>query len=197
VRVGLAIACGFAAGLLQFGARVLLQTYALVGTGDANAGYAALAVLIAALLTVTLALGIVQLAVLTGRPGKVVPTGVALVVLGACAALLGPVTFFISVAIFAAACLYAVAAAADGRRIADAIAESCRIALSAPGPTVAALATLAAGAILGAIAGGLLASVAPLAGDLAAGLLGQFAVAYAGPRILATYLKLQPGAAGQ
>lgn len=196
MKVGPALACGVAAGLLQYGVRVVLQTYQLVGTGDANAGYAAFAVLVAGLLTVTIAAGVVQLAVLSGHPGKAVATGIALVVLGACAALLGPVTFFISVAIFAAACLYAIAAAAGGRRLADAIAESCRVALAAPGPTAAALVTLAVGVALGAIVGGLLAGVVPLVGDLAAGLLGQFAVAFAAPRVAATYLKLQPGAAG-
>ena len=193
MNVRLALAAGLVAGLLMFGVRETLATYQLVGSGDANAGYAAVAVLIAGMLIATIAAALGQLAVLSGRPGRTVPTGIAVLALGICSALLGPVTFFISLAMFAGACLYAIRAAADGRGMADAIAESCRVALAAPGPTAAAVGTIAGGIVAGAVVAQVLSSVLPLAGDLVAGILGQLAVGYAAPRMDATYLKLQPG----
>ena len=191
MNVRVALICGVVAGLLQFGVRKTLDTFVLVGSGDANAGYAAIAVLVAGLLLATIVAGIVQFAVLSGAPGRAAPTGVALSVLGACAALLGPVTFFVSVAIFAGACVYALLAAADGRSLSGAIAESCRVAIAAPGPTASACAVLAAGTVAGGLLGGLVASVVPLAGDLLAGIVGQVGVGYVAPRVAATYLKLQ------
>ena len=196
MNLRIALTLGVAAGLLMFAVRQLLATYQLVGSGDANAGYAALAVLIAGMLVAAIAATLGQFAILSGHPGRTVPTGIAVLALGVCAALLGPVTFFISMAIFAGACLYAMRAAADGRSMADAIAESCRLALAAPGPTAAAVGTIAVGIVTGAIVAQLLSGVLPLAGDLAAGVLGQLAVGYAAPRMAATYLKLQPGPEG-
>jgi len=193
MNVRIALTFGVAAGLLMFGVRQLLATYQLSGSGDANVGYAAVGVLIAGMLVAAIAAALGQLAVLSGHPGRTVPTGIAMLALGACASVLGPVTFFVSMAIFAGACLYAVRAAADGRSTADAIAESCRLALAAPGPTASAVAIIAAGIVAGAIVAQLLSGVLPLAGDLAAGTLGQLAVGYAAPRMDATYLKLQPG----
>lgn len=196
MNVRIALTLGVAAGLLMFGVRQLLATYQLTGSGDANVGYAAVAVLIAGMLIAAIAAALGQLAVLSGHPGRTVPTGIAVLALGACAAVLGPVTFFISMAIFAGACLYAMRAAADSRSVADAIAESCRLALAAPGPTASAVAIIAAGIVVGAIVAQLLSGLLPLAGDLAAGILGQLAVGYAAPRMAATYLKLQPGPGG-
>jgi hypothetical protein len=193
VNLRLALVCGVVAGLLMAGVRATLATYQLVGSGDANAGYAAVAVLIAGMLIAIVAVALVQLAVLSGRPGRTIPAGIAVLALGACAAVLGPVTFFISMVIVAGACLYAIRAAADGLRVPDAIAESCRLALAAPGPTASAVAIVAAGIALGAVVATLLASVASLAGDLAAGILGQLAVGYAAPRVTATFLKLHDG----
>ena len=196
MNVRLALTFGIFAGLLMFGVRQTLATYQLVGSGDANAGYAAVDVLIAGMLVATIAAALGQLALLSGHPGRTVPTAIAALALGICAALLGPVTFFISMAIFAGACLSAIRAAADGRRMADAMAESCRVALAAPGPTAAAIGIIAAGIVAGAIVATLLSGVLPLAGDLVAGILGQLAVGYVAPRIDATYLKLQPGPRG-
>lgn len=196
MNVRVALICGVLAGLAMYGVRRILENYQLTGSGDANVGYASLAVLIAGMLTVAIAAALVQFALLSGRPGRTVPTGIAVLALGICAALLGPITFFIAMAIFAGACLYAVRAAADGRSMADAIAESCRVALAAPGPTAAAVGTIAAGIALGAIVAAVLAGPVPLAGDLVAGILGQSAVGYAAPQIAATYLKLQPGPGG-
>jgi len=193
VNLRVALVCGVAAGLLMAGVRATLATYQLVGSGDANAGYAALAVSIAGMLIAIVAIALVQFAVLSGRPGRTVPTGIAVLALGACAAVIGPVTFFISTIVVAGACLYAIRAAADGLRVPDAIAESCRIALAAPGPTASAVAIVAAGVALGAVVATLLAGAASLAGDLAAGVLGQLAVGYAAPRAAATYLKLHGG----
>jgi len=193
VNVRVALVCGLVAGLLMLGVRATLSTYQLVGSGDANAGYAALAVLIAGMLVAAIAATLLQFAMLSGRPARTVPVAIAVLALGVCAALLGPVTFFIATAIFAGACLYAIHAAADGRSVPDAIAESCRLALAAPGPTAAAAATIGAGIALGGVVAALLANVAPVAGDLAAGLLGQLAAGYAAPRVAATYLKLQVG----
>jgi hypothetical protein len=193
VNLRLALVCGVVAGLLMAGVRATLATYQLVGSGDANAGYAAVAVLIAGMLVAAVVATLLQLAVLSGRPGRTGPVALAVLAVGVCAAVLGPATFFISMAIFAGACLYAIHAAAGGRSVPDAIAESCRLALAAPGPTAAAVATIAAGIALGAVAATLLASVAPFAGDLAAGLLGQLAVGYAAPRVTATFLKLHDG----
>lgn len=189
------IAFGAVSGLLQFGVREALETFAIVGTGDANAGYVASAALTAGLLIATIFATIVQLAFFTGRPERTIPTALALLALGACAAIVGPATFDMTVALFAGLCLYAIPAAADGRRMADAVAESCRVAIAAPGTTLGIVALLAACIIVGRVIAGVLGFV-PLIGDLAAGLLVQMAVATQAPRIVATYLKLHPGPTG-
>ncbi len=189
------IAFGAISGLLQFGVRETLVVFAIVGAGDANAGYVASAVLTAGLLVATILATIAQLAFYGGRPERTVPTALALLALGACAALLGPATFYVTVALFAATCLYAIPAAADGRRMADAIAESCRVALAAPRWTLGILALLAAAIIVGRVIAGFF-GVLPFVGDLIAGLLVQGVVATQAPRIAAAYLKLQPGPTG-
>ncbi|MDQ2991409.1 MAG: hypothetical protein M3R30_01135 [Candidatus Eremiobacteraeota bacterium] len=194
VRLGLAF--GLVAGLLEFGVRQLLATYQLVGTGDANAGYAASGVLTAGFLGVNVGVAIVQLAIFTGRPRRTVTTGAALLVMGVCMAVLGSVTFEVSLIAFTCFGLYALTAAADGRPTADAIAESCRIAVAAPGDAVLAFIVLAGAWMPASLILWLLAPGLPLLADVLVGVLVQLAVAYVAPRVAATYLKLQPGAEG-
>ncbi len=187
---------GAMSAFFQFGVQETLKTFAIVGTGNANAGYVASAVLTAGLLLATIVVTIVQLASFAGRPGWTGTTAIALGALAVCAVLLGPATFYVTIGAFAGLCLYAIPAAADGRRMADAIAESCRVAIAESKTTFGIIALLAVAIIVGRVIAGFF-GFFPALGDLVAGLLVQAVVATQAPRIAATYLKLQPDLTGQ
>jgi hypothetical protein len=162
---------------------------------------------------ISLALALAQMAYVTGMAGaawkhgrtslrdgfeafanRLAPaTGAAflLLVMGLCAAVLAPVTFGVTLLIYAVFFIYTMAAVVIGERAPVAgIVESASTALTNLLPTVAVVVLIviiaAAGGWLGSLAG----RVSDLAGWLVAGLLQQIVVAYASLVIAGEYLKL-------
>jgi hypothetical protein len=114
-----------------------------------------------------------------------------LFLIGLCAAVLSTVTFLVPLAVYAIFFIYTMASVIiGGRGPVDAIAESCRTALSNFWPTVAVVVLIAVISLLGAWMGDLLGRVSEFAGWLVAGLLQQVIVAYASLVVAGEYLKL-------
>jgi len=191
VRAAPAIVFGLLAAAAHLGARAFFASYDVVGSGDANAAYAGAALAVSTMLWIAICVALLQFAAICRARARAIPLLLILFALAACACAVGTVTFFVVPLVFGAVALYALPASA-GRSAPDALAESCRVAIGAPGPTALALLVLATGFAVALVAGGLLGSVQPLVGDLFAGLASQFAMGLAAPGIVATYLKLQP-----
>ncbi len=189
MRLAPAIGFSLLAAFVQFALRALFDHYTFTGSGDANAAYATAALVTLVLLFGTIAVAIAHLAFLDGARAQTLPAYIGLGVLGLFASAMGPITFYITVVIFAAVTLYVPNLIAAGRGLADGIAESCGLALAGPAPAFAALAIMTGGFALAGILGGIFAGFSPLAADLIAGAVTQFTVALVAPRLAIAILK--------
>ncbi len=115
-----------------------------------------------------------------------------LFLIGDCAAVLAPVTFLVTLLVYATFLIYTMASVIVGKREAlAAIVESCRLALSNIVPTLGIVVLIAVIAFAGGSIGSLIARVTPFGGSLVAGVLQQAIVAYASLVVMGEYLKLQ------
>jgi hypothetical protein len=169
--------------------------------------------LLAALVTVTLALSLAQMAYVTGMAGAAwrhertslrdgwnalalrwlaaVGAVLLLLVIGFCASALALATFGITVVAYVVFFIYTIAAVVIGERLPiDAIVESASTALANIVPTVAVVALIALIAALGGWLGSLAGRLSDTGGWLVTGLLQQIIVAYSSLVIAGEYLKL-------
>lgn len=192
---------------------VILGTYVLTGNGSVDAAVASHALVTIAVVVITIAFALAQMAFVTGMAGgawqhgrtslrdggtafarRLVPIVVAallLFLIGFCAAVLSTVTFLVPLIVYAIFFIYTMASVIiGGRNAVDAIAESARIAMRNFWPTVAVVVLIAVISVAGAWVGDLLGRVSSFAGWLVAGLLQQVIVAYASLVVAGEYLKL-------
>ncbi|MDE2482011.1 MAG: hypothetical protein KGN02_07455 [bacterium] len=198
----------------QYAVSVLLATtFVVSGNGSDDALYASMAVTQIASTVIATGFALVQLAYITGMAGacwqrgsttlrdgwsalahRVLPmigAWLLLEVLAICAAFLAPVTFYVTVIIYAVFLIYTVASVIIGERgPIGAIAESSGIAFGNLGPSLGVVGLILAIAIVGAILGSFVARVSPVAASLVAGVLEQVIVAYASLVVVGEYLKL-------
>ncbi len=198
----------------QFVFKVLiLGTFVISGNGSQDAMVASQALVAIAVVVITIAFDLAQMAYVTGmaggawqhgrttlrdgfealvhRFGSIAIAAALLFLIGLCAAVLSTVTFLVPLAIYAIFFIYTMASVIiGGRSPVDAIAESGRVALRNFWPTVAVVILIAVISALGAWVGDLLGRVSFFAGWLVAGVLQQVIVAYASLVVAGEYLKL-------
>ena len=156
---------------------------------------------------------IVQLAYVTGMAGAAWRTGrtsladgwaafshrglqifaaaVLLFVIGFCAAVFAPITFFVTLVAYVLFFIYTMASVILGERGAvAAIAESCKLTTSNFLPTFAVVALIVGITIAGGWIGHFVGHYSPLAGGLVTAVLQQVTVAYAALVVAGEYLKL-------
>lgn len=217
LRNPLIVAACIVTGLLAAGAEYLtnqmMSSYAVSGNGsrDALAAIDALTKIVA--FVVTLAVSLVQMGFVTGMAGAAWRTGratladgwsalshrllplaaavVLLFIMGACAAVLAPITFYVTLIAYAVFFIYTIAAVVIGERPAiAAIVQSASIALANIAPTLGIVAIVGAIVVAGAYLGHLAGGVNAQAGWLVDGLLPQIIVAYVTLVVAGEYLNL-------
>jgi hypothetical protein len=212
VLPGLVLAVLSAATQFVFVA-VVLGTYVITGNGSEDALVASRAAVAVAVVIISIAYAIAQMAYVTGmaggawqhgrttlrdgwdalthRFGPILAAAALLFLTGLCAAVLSTVTFLVPLAVYAIFFIYTIASVIIGNRgPVDAIAESARIALQNFWPTVGVVALIVVISALGAWIGDLIGHVSAFAGWLVAGVLQQIIVAYASLVVAGEYLKL-------
>ncbi|MGC2129995.1 MAG: hypothetical protein WA629_07865 [Candidatus Aquilonibacter sp.] len=201
--------------VIELGFRLLAESpvVTIAGNGSADAAAATESITALTQFLISLGLALSQMAYVTGMAGaawkhgrtslsdgfdafanRFAPaTGAAflLLVMGLCAAVLAPVTFGVTLLIYALFFIYTMAAVVIGERPPVAgIVESASTALANLLPTFAVVVLIAVIAAAGGWLGSLAGRVSDLAGWLVAGLLQQVVVAYASLVIAGEYLKL-------
>jgi hypothetical protein len=217
LRNPLIVAACVVTGLLAAGAdyvtEALMDSYAISGNGSADALEAITAATQVVIFIVTLAVSLVQMAYVTGMAGAAWRRGratladgwsslshrllalagavVLLLLLGICAAVLGPVTFMISDLAYAVFFIYTIAAVVIGERppIA-AIVQSSSLALANVIPTFGVVAIVFVLAVAGGWLGHLVGALNAEAGWLVTGLIQQIIVAYVALVVAGEYLNL-------
>ncbi len=208
------IVLGALGGLISYALGVALaSTFGIADGANPNVTYVSQIVIDLAMLVVSIFISIVQMAFVTGMAGAAWGNGRAslrdgwsafahqgaqvavvvalLFIIGFCAAALAPVTFFVTLVVYAVFFIYAMAATIIGKRDGVvAIVESARLTLSNFMPTLGIVALIALIAVVGAVVGALIGRVTPVAGGLVEGVLQQIIVAYATLVVAGEYLKL-------
>ncbi len=192
---------------------VILGAYVITGNGSEDALIASRAGVAIAIVIITIAFALAQMAYVTGMAGgawqhgrttlrdgwdalthrftPIVLAAALLFLIGLCAAVLSTVTFLIPLIVYAVFFIYTMASVIIGRRgPVDAIAESARVALQNFWPTVGVVALILIISAAGAWIGDLVGHVSAFAGWLVAGVLQQVIVAYASLVVAGEYLKL-------
>lgn len=208
--VGGALSFAVGAGLI---AALGLPTEIAGSAAGGDVGFVSEVVYGVVMLVVAMLVSIVQMAYVTGMAGAAWQHGrasladgwdafshrsiqlsfaaVLLFVIGTCATVLAPVTFFATLAIYMVFLIYTLASVIIGKREAlAAIAESCRLALANVLPTLAVVALIAVLAVAGGLIGNLVGRATPFGGGLVAGVLQQVIVAYASLVVAGEYVKL-------
>lgn len=209
--VGGAISFAVGAGLVAALGLPAAEMSGRAAGGDV--GFVSQVIYAVVMLVVAMLVSIVQMAYVTGMAGAAWQHGrvsladgwdafshrsiqlslatVLLFVIGICAAVLAPVTFFVTLAIYMVFLIYTMASVIIGKRDAlAAIAESCRLTLANVLPTLAVVALIAVLALAGGLIGNLVGRATPFGGGLVAGVLQQIIVAYASLVVAGEYLKL-------
>lgn len=206
--------------LLQaFIADVLFARLQMTGNGSADAAAAIQAFASIVLTLAAVAVGTVQMAYVTGMSGgawlhgrtslrdgwdalshrwlPVIAAFLLLLLIGACAMVLGTVTFYVPVLVYAVFFIYTMAAVVIGGKDAvSGIVQSAQIALANLGPTAAIVGIIVLIAVAGGWLGNLIGHFSGLAGWFVAGILQQITVAYASLVVAGEYLKLKPSEEG-
>ncbi len=192
---------------------VILGTYVITGNGSEDAIVASRAGVAIAIVIITIAFALAQMAYVTGMAGgawqhgrttlrdgwkaltrrfsPIVLAAALLFLIGLCAAVLSTVTFLVPLIVYAVFFIYTMASVIiGGRGPVDAIAESARVAMRNFWPTVGVVVLIAVTSAVGAWIGDLLGHVSAFAGWLVAGVLQQVIVAYASLVVAGEYLKL-------
>ena len=192
---------------------VILGTYVITGNGSEDAIVASRAGVAIAVVIISIAFALAQMAYVTGmaggawqhgqttlrdgwgalthRFGPIALAAALLFLIGLCAAVLSTVTFLIPLIVYAVFFIYTMASVIIGNRgPVDAIAESARIALQNFWPTVGVVVLILIISAAGAWIGDLIGHVSAFAGWLVAGVLQQVIVAYASLVVAGEYLKL-------
>jgi hypothetical protein len=192
---------------------VVLGTYVITGNGSEDALVASRAFVAIAIVVISIAYALAQMAYVTGmaggawqhgrttlrdgwsalahRFGPILAAAALLFLIGLCAAVLSTVTFLVPLAVYAIFFIYTMASVIIGNRgPVDAIAESARVALKNFWPTVGVVVLIVVISALGAWVGDLIGHVSAFAGWLVAGVLQQVIVAYASLVVAGEYLKL-------
>ena len=164
-------------------------------------------------MVVGILVAIVQLAYVTGMAGAAWKTGrtrlsdgwaafshrglqiffaaVLLFIIGFCAAVFAPITFFVTLVAYVLFFIYTMASVILGERDATAaVAESCRLTTSNFLPTLAVVGLIVGITIAGSWLGQAVGHASPLAGGLVTAVLQQITVAYAALVVVGEYLKL-------
>lgn len=207
------IVLGVVGGVLSFVlGTILAGSFAAADRSGGDVSYVTQVIYAIASLVVAMLVSIVQMAYVTGMAGAVWERGrtslgdgwnafahrsiqltfatALLFVIGICAAVLAPVTFFVTIAVYMVFLIYTMASVVIGKREAvPAIAESCRLTLSNIAPTLGIVALIAVIAVVGGLIGTLVGRVTPIGGGLVAGVLQQVIVAYASLVVAGEYLK--------
>ncbi len=208
------IVIGVIGAAAQYGIGLLIGTaFVVSGNGSGDALYAEQAVTAVTSVIVAAGFALVQLSYITGMAGAcwqqgrttlgdgwsalahrllpMIGTWLLLELLAVCAAVFAPVTFYLSLAIYAIFIIYTFASVIIGEHgPVAAIAESSSLAFTNFGPTLGVIALVLAIALVGALLGSLISRVSPMAGALVAGVLEQVIVAYASLVVVGEYLKL-------
>lgn len=206
--------------ILEFSvADVLFARLAITGNGSPDAAAAIQSGISIVIIMIAVAVGTVQMAYVTGMSGGAWQHGRAslrdgwdalshrwlavagafllLFLIGFCAFVLGAVTFYVPVLVYAVFFIYTMAAVVIGKKPAvEGIVQSAQIALANLWPTVAVIALIGIISVVGGWLGNLLGHFSVLAGWLAAGLFQQATVAYASLVVAGEYLKLSPPEVG-
>ena len=214
------IVLAIVSALLQsFIANVVFARLQITGNGSPDAAAAIQAFASIVLTLAAVAVGTVQMAYVTGMSGgawqhgrtslrdgwdalshRFVPVTLAFILLlaiGASAMVLGTVTFYVPVLVYAVFFIYTMAAVVIGERDAvSGIVQSAQIALANFLPTVAVVGIILLIAVVGGWLGNLIGHFSALAGWLVAGILQQATVAYASLVVAGEYLKLKPAEQG-
>jgi hypothetical protein len=213
----LIVAACIVMGLLAAGAEYVTETlvgsYAISANGSPDALEAIAAARQIVVFVVTLAVSLVQMAYVTGMAGAAWRAGRAtlgdgwsalshrlgalaaafalLWVMGVCAAVLAPITFMITLVIYALLFIYTIAAVVIGERppIAS-VVQSASLALANVFPTLGVIAIVGIIAVAGGWLGNLIGGLNPEAGWLVTGLFQQIIVAYATLVVAGEYLNL-------
>jgi hypothetical protein len=202
------------------GAAVFVVSVTIVGslvltgaTSAANLDDVSRAISAVSTIAIGIFIAIVQLAYVTGMAGAAWRTGrtrlsdgwaafshrgvqifvavTLLFVIGFCAAVFAPITFFVTLIAYMVFFIYTMASVILGeRRPTDAIVESCQITLANFLPTLAVVALIVGIAIAGGWVGSLVGHLSALAGGLVTAVLQQIIVAYAALVVAGEYLKL-------
>lgn len=208
---------GLIGGIVVFVVSVtIVGSLVLTGaTSSANLDVVSNTIAAVSAMVVGILVAIVQLAYVTGMAGAAWRTGrthlsdgwsafshrglqiflasVLLFIIGFCAAVFAPVTFYVTLIAYVLFLIYTMAAVILGERDATAaIVQSCQLTTSNLLPTFAVVGLIVGITIAGAWVGALIGHLSPLAGGLVTAILQQIIVAYAALVVTGEYLKLAP-----